>query len=281
MVTRPFHRWRRCGAGAPASGVAGSPLPRWRLIHTTPTPPRHSSGRKGDSPRLVAPPTLREVSLLRGEALLSEERIRLLLSWRHSGFSVHTSVTVPPDDREGLERLARYLLRPPVSLERLHVDEHAQAIAYVPRCKPGFQAPTAAPAEPEDFLARVVMHIPDPRRHTIRYYGAYSSVVRARRRREAPAPTGTQQVDTPASSAATAPTDPDMRALRRRWAHLLRRIFEVDPLVCPRCGETPNKAGGTAMRIAVPPPALLGVAFITEPRVITKILRHLATEGAD
>jgi len=61
-----------------------------------------------------------------------------------------------------------------------------------------------------------------------------------------------------------APTDADARALRRRWAQLIRRIFEVDPLICPRCGAT--------MRI---------IAFITEPRVITKILRHLATKGAD
>jgi hypothetical protein len=212
----------------------------------------------------------RVFTLLRGEGLLSEERIRLLLSWRHSGFSVHTSVTVPPDDREGLERLARYLLRPPVSLERLQVDEHAQAIAYVPRCKPGFQAPTAAPAEPEDFLARVVMHIPDPRRHTIRYYGAYSSVVRARRRREA-APTAAAVV-APVAPVAQAPSDPDMRALRRRWAELLRRIYEVDPLVCPRCGAR--------MRITVPP-VVLGVAFITEPRVIKKIIQHLATKAAD
>jgi len=37
---------------------------------------------------------------LQAEGLLSEERTRLLLSWRHSGFSVHTSVTVPPDDRD-------------------------------------------------------------------------------------------------------------------------------------------------------------------------------------
>ena len=213
-------------------------------------------------------------SLLRGEGLLSEERIRLLLSWRHSGFSVHTSVTVPPDDRDGLERLARYLLRPPVSLDRLHVDEHAKAIAYAARSRPGLQAHTAAaPVDPKDFLARVVMHIPEPHRHVIRYYRAYSSVLRARRRREA-------ATTAAAFVVAQAPANPDMRTLRRRWADLLRRIFEVDSLVCPRCGETPNKAGGTAMRIAVPP-VVLGVAFITEPRVITKILRHLATKGAD
>ena len=45
---------------------------------------------------------------------------------------------------------------------------------------------------------------------------------------------------------------------RRRWAELLRRIFEVDPLRCPRCGHE--------MRI---------VAFITQPRVIDQILTHL------
>jgi hypothetical protein len=50
------------------------------------------------------------LSFLHAEGLLSEERTRLLLFWRHSGFSVHSTVTVPPDDRGGRERLARTLL---------------------------------------------------------------------------------------------------------------------------------------------------------------------------
>ncbi|MBP7799947.1 MAG: hypothetical protein KA072_15105 [Thermoanaerobaculaceae bacterium] len=37
------------------------------------------------------------------------------------------------------------------------------------------------------MLTRAVMHIPEPRRHVIRYYGAYSSVVRVRRIRQAAA----------------------------------------------------------------------------------------------
>jgi hypothetical protein len=41
---------------------------------------------------------------------------------------------------------------------------------------------------------------------------------------------------------------------------LLRRIFEVDPLRCPRCGG--------AMRI---------LAFLTEPAAIDRILAHLRT----
>ena len=60
------------------------------------------------------------------------------------------------------------------------------------------------------------------------------------------------------------PSDADARALRRRWAQLICRIFEVDPLVCPPCGAT--------MRI---------IAFITEPKVIGTILRYLTAKGID
>src|SRR4029450_9235745 len=51
------------------------------------------------------------------------------------------------------------------------------------------------------------------------------------------------------------------RARRASWARLLRKIFEVDPLLCT-CGAQ--------MKI---------VSFITEPRVVDRILRHLASEA--
>ena len=53
------------------------------------------------------------------EGLLSEERTELLLSWRHTGFSVHNRVRVEPEDQAAVERLARYIMRPPISLERM------------------------------------------------------------------------------------------------------------------------------------------------------------------
>ena len=46
-------------------------------------------------------------------------KLSLLLSWHHSGFCVHNSVTVPAGDGRALEALARHCLRPPVSLARL------------------------------------------------------------------------------------------------------------------------------------------------------------------
>ena len=42
------------------------------------------------------------------------------------------------------------------------------------------------------------------------------------------------------------------------WAEMIRKVYEVDPLVCPRCGGR--------MRV---------VAFLTEPAVIDRIIRHL------
>jgi len=55
--------------------------------------------------------------------------------------------------------------------------------------------------------------------------------------------------------AITDPVDWSLRAARYPWAELLRRIYEVDPLACPRCSAL--------MRI---------VAVITDPAVITGIL---------
>ncbi len=63
------------------------------------------------------------IRLLDKEGLLSQERIELLLSWQeHTGFSAHKTVAVEPEDPEAVERLARYLLRPPLSLERMSFD---------------------------------------------------------------------------------------------------------------------------------------------------------------
>jgi hypothetical protein len=59
------------------------------------------------------------IRLLRRAGLLDEDRTRLLLSWPHSGFSVHNSVTVPAGDSRALEALSRYCGRNPVSLDRL------------------------------------------------------------------------------------------------------------------------------------------------------------------
>ncbi|MBI3600975.1 MAG: hypothetical protein HY097_10105, partial [Nitrospinae bacterium] len=48
------------------------------------------------------------------------------------------------------------------------------------------------------------------------------------------------------------------KSCRKRWAALIRKIYEVDPLVCPKCGAT--------MKI---------VSAIEDDITIHKILSHL------
>lgn len=119
------------------------------------------------------------IAILRDEGLLSQERIELLMSWRHSGFSAHNAVTVPPGDTGGIERLARYLLRAPASLERLELDLEGRSVRY--RTKSRGTRVGAKTFEITEFLARLLQHVPEPRLHQVRYYGHYSNVARARR----------------------------------------------------------------------------------------------------
>lgn len=54
-----------------------------------------------------------------GRGLLEGFEAKEMLGYKHSGFSVDTSVCIAAHDRAGLERLLRYCARPPLALERL------------------------------------------------------------------------------------------------------------------------------------------------------------------
>jgi len=202
------------------------------------------------------------IRLLQEEGLLSDERTQLLLSWRHTGFSVHNRVRVDQGDTTALERLARYVPRPPISLERMSWDD-AGDVRY--RRKPGhdrsahFRRDPAETFDPADFLARVIMHIPDPRRHLVRYYGWYSNASRGKRRRALEGQSSENGDPSPSLLLEEAQArSPDAQTLRRSWAEMIKRVYEVDPLVCPMCGGE--------MRV---------IAFIIDLQVVDQILRHL------
>ena len=92
--------------------------------------------------------------MLLKEGLITEERVRLILSWRHTGFHIHNEGKVVANDTEGRERLARYIIRPPVSLERLAYDREGQQVFYQGKDQ-------TSTYDPLDFLAYVSLHIPD------------------------------------------------------------------------------------------------------------------------
>ncbi len=101
-----------------------------------------------------------------------------------------------------------------------------------------------------EWIARLTSHIPDRGTHLVHYYGAYSNAHRGvARRREIflAVPPEDEPPDPPRPDSAW------LAARRKSWARLIRRVYEVDPLLCP-CGER--------MRV---------VGFITQAPVIRKI----------
>ena len=102
--------------------------------------------------------------------LFDEDQAAGMLTWPHSGFHVHTAVWIPEDDRAFATRLARYSGRNPVALERLTYDRAATTVTYRSDTSEGPTAGTER-ADPLEFLARVLTHIPDRGKVTTRYYG--------------------------------------------------------------------------------------------------------------
>ena len=141
----------------------------------------------------------------------------------------HNSVTVGPDDAAGTERLARYLLRPPLSLERMSLEADG-SVLYQRKARGRFGGAQST-FDAMDFLARLLATVrlrtqfQQPKLHTVRYYGEYSSVARARRRSE-------QVEDEASTPAIVLPSAAERRRLRRAWAQMIRRIYAC------RQGET-------------------------------------------
>jgi len=225
----------------------------------------------------------RTLAFLERHDYLEPGTVADMLSWQHGGgFSLDASVLVQDWDRAGLERLCRYCARPTFALERLEqIDENT--IVYRLK-KPAPDGSTALVLSPMELLARLAELVPLPRKHGIIYSGVLAPNARLRKLviasagpsaallahlREAEARMGLSVVEQGPSSEhdreprlavsdQTYPPDKPMRIYSRCWALLLARIFEVLPLLCPRCSKP--------MRI---------IAFITDPPTIERILTHI------
>jgi hypothetical protein len=171
------------------------------------------------------------------------------------------------DDRESLTRVARYGARAPIAEDRLryHAERAEVELASDAASGPYVGVHRLSALE---FLARWVTHVPDHYETRVRYYGAYATRRRLWWQRCGVVPEGAPAHAGPAPvpNSATVPPDdwPALRARRRRWAELLRRVFEIEVSVCPAC------AG--AMRI---------VSFVTAQKAVRKILAHLDAHDID
>ncbi len=93
----------------------------------------------------------------------------MIRSWRHSGFDVYVGESIEPDNRELLEHIARYLLRAPVSLEHLWYNPEAGTVTIRPLAGDG---DTPVELGAQEFIARLITHIPDVQERQVVYFGA-------------------------------------------------------------------------------------------------------------
>ena len=89
-----------------------------------------------------------------------------------SGFSLHAGLAAKASQRDKLERLARYVSRPPVATERLSLTQ-AGNVRYALKT-PYRDGTTHVIFEPEDFIARLAALVPKPRAHLTRYHGVFA-----------------------------------------------------------------------------------------------------------
>ena len=57
--------------------------------------------------------------MLKAEGKITDVVIENMLNWHHSGFNVYCGKTIWPHNQEGLENLARYIIRASFSQERM------------------------------------------------------------------------------------------------------------------------------------------------------------------
>jgi hypothetical protein len=169
------------------------------------------------------------------------------------GFSIHANTAVAEDEKDRLEKLCRYVARPPIAEMRLYESRDGGIVyRFKKEWSDGTQAVYFSPLE---FIEKLCALIPPPRIHLTRFHGVLGPNHRFR------AQVVPHQPEVKAKSDAQ-PDDsekPSSRDPRRlSWSELLKRVFQIDLTNCPDCGG-----------------ALTFVAAIMERGVVERILTHL------
>lgn len=164
---------------------------------------------------------------LRQRNWISERQLNKLLRWKNSGFNIDAGETaLAADDIKARERLAQYLLRAPLSLQKMSWNAQTQTVLYRSsrnwNTKRNFELFTGS-----DFIAALSEHIPPKSFQTIRYYGLYSN--RSRGMRKKLSLVDSNQIGAFHTKKAL-PLMP-----QRQWRQRIIQVWGYDPLKCPCC----------------------------------------------
>jgi len=134
------------------------------------------------------------------------------------------------------------MIRPLLSLERLSFDEKEGKICY----RYGKEAEEVERMDYLEFIARVTSHIPDKGQVTVRYYGLYANAHRGK-------------IKARHEAFPLRMVEEELRPIPSKgWAEMIRKVYEVDPMLCPKCGGK--------MKV---------IGFLTDYAVVDRIIDHL------
>src|SRR5262245_13310706 len=179
------------------------------------------------------------------------------------GFDLHGNVWVGATDRAGLERLCRYLLRPPFAQERLRLRADGRVALELKRA--WHDGTRELVFEPLELLERLATVTPRPETNLLICHGLLAA--RARWRARVVAYGGGEGArPVPTAPPAVGPEGPGKKSPARRssWAALMHRAFAIDVLKCPDCGGR--------LRL---------IGTLHDTAVIRKILGHLGRSPSE
>jgi hypothetical protein len=174
------------------------------------------------------------------------------------GFSLHASVAAKAHERKKLERICRYIARPPVSEQRLSLTRNGM-VRYelkTPYC----DGTTHVTFEPLDFISKLAALVPKPRVNLTRFHGVFAPISK-HRGRVTPGKRGKGRKFNATDDSQD--KSPEVCRASRTWAQRLKRVFDMDVEICDQCG------GG-----------IRGIACIEDPMVIKKTLDHVNSKSA-
>lgn len=145
------------------------------------------------------------IKLFVDKKLINKDFAILFSNWKNSGFSVDNSVFLSPYDDKAREGLCQYIARLPVSLQKITYEPVKKKIIYHTKYNE-YWGENMKLFTATDFIADLTVHIPPK--------GKKEEIAEDPENKEVPD-----------------------EASKKAWARLIKKVYEVDPLICPKCGS--------------------------------------------
>ena len=140
---------------------------------------------------------------------------------RVDGYSLHANTRVSAANRKRLEKLCRYIARGPLATHRL--KERSDGLLEYRLKRAWSNGLSSIVMSPTELIEKLVPLIPRPRANLVRYHGILAPNASLRSSIVPGGGVGRK---------------PDAEPKNYCWAELMKRVFELDVLECPKCGGT-------------------------------------------